>query len=144
MIKLLVALHASVLVAGTSVAQTPAAAAPAAGAVRAVQPGLIEVAGPRVNEAITAGITKITATPGKGSRSIVVQSPWGYSYFGWPKNLKPIAFTIDMGKPAGGATISAPGINEANKADYKAAIEGIVRHAVITTEQNRAFAEGFR
>ena len=77
-----------------ALAQTPAATAPAAGTIKAIQPGLVEVAGPRINEAITIGITKITATPGKSWRSIVVQSPWGYSYFGWPKNLKPVAFTI--------------------------------------------------
>ena len=127
-----------------ALAQTPAATAPAAGTIKAIQPGLVEVAGPRINEAITIGITKFTATPGKSWRSIVVQSPWGYSYFGWPKSLKPVAFTIDMGKPAGGATISAPGINEGNKADYRAAIQPIVQHAIVTTQQNRAFAEGSR
>ena len=135
----------AVAVAASAVlAQTPAGTAPGAGTVKAVQPGLIEVAGPRVNDVIAAGIQKITATPGKGWKSVVVQSPWGYSYFGWPKNLKPVPFTIETGKPAGGATISAPGINDTNKPDYKAAIEAIVRHAVVTTQQNRAFDEGFR
>ena len=129
---------------GAVLAQTPAATAPAAGTVKAIQPGLIELAGPRVNEVIAAGIQKITATPGKGWRSVVVQSPWGYSYFGWPKNMKPVAFTIETGKPAGGATISAPGINDVNKADYKAAIEAIVRHAIVSTQQNKAFSEGSR
>ena len=109
--------------------------------MKAVQPGLFEVAGPRVNEAVAVGIQKITATPGKGWRSIIVQSPWGYSYFGWPKNLKPVAFTIETGKPAGGATISAPGFNDTNKADYKAAIEAIVPHAITSTQQNKAFAK---
>ena len=100
------------------------------------------MAGPRVNEAVAAGVQKITAVTGKGGRSITVQSPWGYSYFGWPKNLKPVPFTIEAGKPAGGATITAPGFNDANKADYKAAIEGVVRHAITSTLQNKAFAEG--
>ena len=108
-----------------------------------MQPGLFEVAGPRVNEAVAAGVQKITATTGKGWRAIVVQSPWGYSYFGWPKNLKPVPFTIETGKPAGGATISAPGFTDANKADYRAAIDGVVRHAVATTLQNKEFAQGF-
>ena len=136
--KLYLVLPAGAVVIGPALAQspakTPAATAPAAGAVKAVQPGLFEVAGPRVNEAIAIGIQKITATPGKGWRSIIVQSPWGYSYFGWPKNLKPVAFTIETGKPAGGATISAPGFNDANKADYKAAIESIVPHAISSTQ----------
>ena len=142
--KLCVVLLATAVAAGPALAQNYTATAPVTGTVKAVQPGLLEVAGPRVNEAITIGITKISATPGKGWKSVVVQSPWGYSYFAWPKNMKPIAFTIEMGKPAGGATISAPGINDANKADYRAAIQAIVQHAIVTTQQNRAFAEGFR
>ena len=132
------ALLAAALVAAPAFAQTPAST------VKAIQPGLFEVAGPRVNEAVAAGVQKITAVTGKGGRSITVQSPWGYSYFGWPKNLKPVAFTIEAGKPAGGATISAPGINDANKADYKASIEGVVQHAITTTLQNKAWAEGSR
>lgn len=142
--NLSVVLLAAAVVAGPGLAQTPSAASPAARAVKAVQPGLFEVAGPKINEAVTVGITKIVAAPGKGGRSVEVQSPWGYSYFGWPKNVKPVAFTFETGKPAGGATISAPGFKDANKADYKAAIETILQHAITTTQQNRAFAEGFR
>ena len=130
------ALLAAALVTAPALAQAPA------GTVKAIQPGLFEVAGPRVNEAVAAGVQKITAVTGKGGRSITVQSPWGYSYFGWPKNLKPVPFTIEAGKPAGGATITAPGFNDANKADYKAAIEGVVQHAITSTLQNKAFAEG--
>ena len=144
------ALLAAAVVSGTAFAQTPAPAsaqapasmAPAAGTVKAVQPGLFEVAGPRVNEVIAAGIEKITAAPGKGRRSIAVQSPWGDSFYGWPKNVKPVAFTIEVGKPAGGATISAPGFKEANKADYKAAIEAIVRKAITFTNQSKQWMEG--
>src|SRR5215510_3900388 len=136
--KLHLALLAAAVVSGPAVAQTPAPApakppaamAPGGGSVKAVQPGLFEVAGPRINEVIAAGIQKITATPGKGRRSIDVQSPWGDSFYGWPKNVKPVAFTIEVGKPPGGATISAPGFNEANKADYQAAIDVVVRKAI--------------
>ena len=42
---------------------------------KAIQPGLFEVAGPRVLEALAAGLTKITAAPGKGGKSIEVESP---------------------------------------------------------------------
>ena len=140
--KLHLVFLAAAVATGSALAQTPVATAPATGTVKAVQPGLFEVAGPRVNEAVAAGVQKITATTGKGWRSITVQSPWGYSYFGWPKNLKPVSFTIETGKPAGGATISAPGFKDANKADYKAAIEAIVPHAISATRQNKAFAEG--
>jgi hypothetical protein len=125
-------------------AQTTAPAAPAkpaaTGTVKALQPGLFEVSGPRVNDAVAAGITKITATPGKGMRAIHVESPWGDSYNGWPKNLKPVAFTITTGK-GGAATISAPGFTEANKADYKAAIEAVVPFAIANTQANKNWAQ---
>ena len=125
-------------------AQTTAPAAPAkpaaTGTVKALQPGLFEVAGPRVNDAVAAGITKITATPGKGWRSIHIESPWGDSYTGWPKNLKPVAFTITTGK-GGAATISAPGFTEANKGDYKAAIEAVVPFAIANTQANKNWSQ---
>ena len=38
-----------------------------------------------------------------------------------------MAFTIDIGKAGGtAAEISAPGFNEGNKGDYKAALDAIV------------------
>jgi len=149
--KLYLALLAAAVVAGPALAQTPAPApapakaptittTPAGTTVKAVQPGLFEVAGPRVNEVIAVGIQKITATPGKGGRSIYVHSPWGDSYYGWPKNVKAVPFTIETGK-AGGATINAPGFTEANRADYKAAIEAIVPLAIAYTKQSRNWME---
>ena len=45
---------------------TPANAPPRT--VTALQPGLLEVTGPRENESAAAGIQKISATPGKGAR----------------------------------------------------------------------------
>jgi hypothetical protein len=137
----------SALFAGALSAQTaapaaapakPAAAAPAAPVIKAAQPGLIEVSGPRVNEVVAAGIQKITAVPGKGNRSIQVQSPWGASRFDWPKDVKQVAFTIETGKPKGGATITAPGFTEANKADYKAAIDAVVPVAIKMTTANKS------
>ena len=75
-----VVLIAAALGAGMTHAQTPAPM-PMARTVKAVQPGLLEVTGPRVSEALAAGLTKITATPGKGGKSIYVESPWGPIYF---------------------------------------------------------------
>lgn len=123
--------------AGVASAQTSAPAAPTT--VKAVQPGLFEVAGPRVTEVAGAGIQSITATPGKGLRSIHVQSPWGASYFGWPKDVKPVAFTINV--KGGTAQISAPGFTSANKDDYKTAIEKVVPHAIASTNQNKAWMQ---
>jgi hypothetical protein len=125
-----VTLIAAALGAGMTQAQTP----PAAGAprtVKAIQPGLVEVAGPRVNDAVNAGIVKIVAIPGKGGKSIEVQSPWGHIFFDWPKDVKQVAFTITTGKAGGAAAeISAPGFTEANRADYKAALEAVVPMAI--------------
>lgn len=150
--KFHLALLAAAIVTGPALAQVPASTpakapakaavtAPAAGTVKAVQPGLFEVAGPRVNEVAAAGIRKITVSPDKGGRAIAVESPWGFSYMGWPKSLKPVTFTIEVGKPAGGATINAPGFTEATKADYKAAIDAIIPFAIARTQDAKAFAE---
>jgi hypothetical protein len=40
-----------------------------------------------------------------------------------------VAFTIETGK-GGGATISAPGFTEANKEEYRAAIDAVVTKAI--------------
>jgi hypothetical protein len=127
---------AAALAAGMTQAQT--AAPMATTTVIAVQPGLLEVSGPRVNEVVAAGIQKITAVPGKGTRSIQVQSPWGASRFDWPKGVTQVAFTIETGKPKGGATITAPGFTDANKADYKAAIDAVVPQAIKQTTANKS------
>ena len=94
-----VVLIAAALGAGMTIAQTPPAAAPAR-TVKAIQPGLLEATGPRVNDAVAAGITKIVAAPGKGVKSIEVQSPWGAIFFDWPKDVKPMAFTIEAPRTA--------------------------------------------
>jgi hypothetical protein len=127
-----VVLIAAAFGAGVLNAQTTPAAAPER-TVRAIQPGLLEVTGPRVNEVYGAGIQKITATPGK---LIVVHSPWGDSNFAWPKDVKQVAFTIETAKN-GGAFISAPGFTEANKDDYKAAVEAVVPMAISKAEAQR-------
>lgn len=130
--------------AEASFAQTTAPGPGAATtSVKAVQPGLFEVAGPRVNEVVAAGITKITATPGKGWRSIAVESPWGASYFPWPKGIPAVPFTITTtGGAAGTATINAPGFNKAKQDDYKAAIEKIVPFAIAMTGEARNWSQG--
>ena len=124
---------------GSAIA-APAFAQPAATPVKitSVQPGLVEVSGGRINQAVAAGITKITATPGKGNRSVEVHSPWGNIFFGWPKDVKPVAFTIAASPKAGTATISAPGFTEANKADYKAAVDAVVPMAIKRAEAQKA------
>lgn len=121
--------------AGTVYAQT-AAKAPAAAPVTALN----EIVSPRGNELTAAGIQKITATTNKNARAIRVDSPWGASYFAWPKNVKPVAFTIETSK-GGTAVVRAAGYSEANKADYKAAIDAIIPIAKQQTENNKAAKE---
>ena len=124
-----IVLIAAALGVAVANAQTAPAAAPPR-MVKELQPGLLEVTGPRVNDAVAAGIAKLTATPGKGGRSIEVQSPWGNSYFGWPKDVKPVAFSIVHAKKTGAVTVSAPGFTEATKADYKAAVDAVIPVAI--------------
>ncbi len=99
------------------------------------------MAGPRVNDVIAVGIQKITATPGKGGRSIAVQSPWGNSYWGWPKNVKPVAFTIETGKPRAARRSARPASRRPAKADYRASIEAVVPLAIASTKQSRNWME---
>jgi hypothetical protein len=127
---------------GTGAAATAAAQAPTT--TKTVQPGVVEVFGPRVSEITAAGIQKITATPGKGARSITVQSPWGSSFFGWPKDVKPVAFEIVTGKSGKEATFKAPGLTDANRGDYRAAAEAIVPVAISKTADARAAKEHTR
>lgn len=124
-----------------SVAQT-AATPPAKATVKAIQPGLFEVAGGRTMEAVAGGVRKITAKPTTGVRAITVESQWGVSYFGWPKGIKPVAFTIDANKDGTSATINAPGFKEADKADYRAAIEAVVPFAISRTQESRTWMTG--
>jgi hypothetical protein len=104
--------------------------------VKAIQPGLFEVAGPRVNEALVAGLTKIVAEPGKGGKSIYAESPWGPIYFDWPKDVKPVAFTIEMKSNV--AEISAPGFADGNKGDYKAALDAVIPMAISKAAAQKA------
>ncbi|HTL75186.1 MAG TPA: hypothetical protein VL654_02645 [Casimicrobiaceae bacterium] len=115
--------------------QPPAPAAPAK--VTAVQPGLLEVTGGRVNDAVAAGIQKITAKGAEGNRSIQIYSPWGHMYSGWPKGVKPVAFTIETTK-GGSAKINAPGFKEANKDDYKSAVDAVVTMAIEKASAQKA------
>ena len=119
---------ATALGAGMTQAQTPTPM-PMARTVKAVQPGLLDVTGPRVSEALAAGLTKITATPGKGGKSIHAESPWGPIYFDWPKDVKQVAFTVET-TGTDSARVAAPGFTEANKAEYKAAFEAVIPLAI--------------
>ena len=134
-LPVIVFIAAALGVAVANAQPAPAAAPPRT--VKELQPGLLEVTGPRVKDAVDAGIVKITATPGKGGRAIEVHSPWGNINFGWPKDVKPVAFTIEHAKKTGTVMVSAPGFTEANKADYKAAFEAVVPMAIAKAQAQK-------
>ncbi|MGE5102600.1 MAG: hypothetical protein ACM3SX_21645 [Deltaproteobacteria bacterium] len=116
--------------------QPPAPKAPAK--VTAVQPGLLEVTGGRVSDAVAAGIQKITAKASTDKRAIQIYSPWGHMYSAWPQGVKPVDFTIETMKGGGAARISAPGFTEANKDDYKAAVDAVVTMAIDKASAQKA------
>ena len=131
-----VVLIAAAIGAGLTYAQTPTPM-PMARTVKAVQPGLLAATGPRVSEALAAGVVKIIATPGKGGKSIEVQSAWGHIFFDWPKDVKQVAFTVET-TGTDSATISAPGFTEANKAEYRAAFDAVVPLAISKAQDQKA------
>jgi hypothetical protein len=111
-------------------------APPAPVKVTAVQPGLLEVTGGRVNEAVEAGIQKITAKAAKDRKAIEVYSPWGHIYSSWPEGVKPVAFTVETkGKSV---RVNAPGFNDTNKDDYRAAFDAVVRLAIDKASAQKA------
>ena len=132
--KLFAMMMAASLIGFHAFAQQPVST-PAS--VKAVQPGLLEVTGGRVNDAVAAGIQKITAKADNSRRAIEVHSPWGNLNFAWPKDVKPVAFTIETSK-GGGATISAPGFTEANKEQYRAAVDAVVTKAIKDAQAQKA------
>ena len=128
-----VVLIAAALGLGAGVIVNPQQAMAAERTVKAIAPGLAEVSAPRANEAIAAGIQKITAT----TRKIEVHSPWGNINFGWPKDVKPVAFTIEHAKASDTVTVSAPHYSDATKADYKAAFDAVIPMAISKAEAQK-------
>lgn len=130
---------AFLMMLATALLAVPASAQQAT--VKAVQPGLLEVTGGRVNDAVAAGIQKITAKAESGRRAVEVKSPWGNLYFAYPQGVKPVAFTIETGK-GGGATISAPGFTESNKEEYRAAVDAVVTKAIKDAQEQKSKKSG--
>lgn len=87
--------------------------------------------------AVAAGIQKITAKGAEGNRAIQIYSPWGHQYSAWPKGVKRVAFTIQTTK-SGSARINAPGFKEANKDEYKSAIDAVATMAIEKASAQKA------
>jgi hypothetical protein len=106
--------------------------------ITAAQPGLLEVSDGRVRDAVGAGIQRITTKASNDRRAVEISSPWGHIYSAWPQGVKPVAFTIETAKGGTSAKISAPGFTEANKADYKAAVDAVVTMAIDKASAQKA------
>jgi hypothetical protein len=135
---LAVALSASAQTAAPAKPATPAPAK-SAPAAPAVQPALAALAAPRAADLSNAGIQKIVARTGHKRRDIQVMTPYGASYFPWPKGVKPAPFQLDVG--AGGAlTVRAAGYTEASKPNYASAFDAVLPEAIRLASESRAKA----
>jgi len=120
----------------SAMAQQPAAAATAT----PLQPELVPLIAPRAAELSSAGIQKIAARTDKKRRNIQVLTTYGPIYFGWPKNVTPVTFEIEVGTGSA-VTVRAKGDIEANKARYAAAFDAIVPVALRQARDAKARAE---
>jgi len=109
------------------IAQTPA------------QADLAPLVAPRVAYLNDVGTRKIAARTGKPRRDIQVLTQYGVSYFGWPKNVKPVAFEIEF-FGGGAVAVRASGYSPARKADYAAAFDAVLPEAVRQAEILKARA----
>jgi hypothetical protein len=121
------ALAAPVHAQSPRVVANPAPNSPS-GSSAPVQPALASLVAPRAPELLAAGVQTITARIGKQRRDIQVQTRYGPVYFGWPKNVTPVAFEIQVGSPAD-VVVRAAGYADANKAQYAAAFDAILPRA---------------
>ena len=78
-----------------------------------------------------AGVRSIGARIGKGRRDIQVETPYGYAYFAWPKNVTPIEFAIYLKVGATiYASVYAADYTGADRARYAAAFDAIIPEAI--------------
>lgn len=84
-------------------------------------------------------INRIVARTGEGHRDIQVMTSFGPVYFGWPSNVTPVAFVIDV-REGDALLVRVPGYSEENNARYAAAIDAVLREAVRQVQANNAWA----
>ena len=104
-----------------------------------VQPALITLVEPRAAELSSLDINRIVARTGERHRDIQVMTAYGPVYFGWPVNVTPVEFVIDVGE-GGAPTVRAGGYTEANSARYADAINAVLAEAFRQVRANNAWA----
>ena len=129
--------HAAVLLIGLL---APSAALPATKPAPAapVQEALIALVSPRGAELSSIDINRIVARTGERNRDIQVITTHGPVYFGWPSNVTPVEFVIDVGD-GGDVNVRAAGYSEENKARYAAALDAVLVEAVRQVRANNVW-----
>jgi hypothetical protein len=130
-------LHAALLIATLATAPTFAASKPAPAAP--VQPALAALAAPHADDLSAVGINRIVARTGERRRDIQVMTDNGPLYFGWPDNVTPVEFVIDVAE-GGALRVRADGYTDESSARYHAAMEAILREAVLQVRANNVWA----
>jgi len=113
-------------------ASRPAPAAPA-------QAALVSLVAARGAELSSIDINRIAARTGQQNRDIQVMTTHGPVYFGWPADVTPVEFVIDVGD-GGAFSVRISGYDEANNARYAAAINAVLAEAIRQVQANNAWA----
>lgn len=98
------------------------------GGTPSAQAALAPLVAPRASELLANGVQTIVARTGKQRRDIQVKTRNGPIYFGWPKDVTPVSFEIDI-RSTSDIVVRADDYNEANKARYAAALDAILPQA---------------
>lgn len=126
-----------------ALAQPPAAVSAPPSAAMSATPAaasLESLLGSRAADLRAAGIQKVAARTDKQKRAIQLLTSYGPVYFGWPKNVAPVPFEIELGQ-GNTLVVRASGYTEATKAQYIAAFDAVIPEALRRAAAAKAYAE---
>jgi len=129
--------HAALL--GALVVVTPAYPTSKPAPATPAQQELANMVQTRGAELSSIDINRIVARAGERHRDIQVMTTHGPVYFGWPSNVTPVEFVIDV-REGGAFTVRVSGYTEANNARYAAAINAVLAEAIRQVQANNAWA----
>lgn len=130
-------IHHAALLSALLVA-TPAFPASTPAPVPPGEQALATLVTPRGAELSSIDINRIVARTGQRHRDIQVMTTHGPVYFGWPSNVTPVEFVIDVGE-GGALKMRVSGYTEGNNARYAAAIDAVLQEAVRQVRANNAW-----
>jgi len=105
-----------------------------------VQAALSQHVAPRAATLNASGIQTIAARTGRNRRDIQVLSQYGTIYFGWPKNIAPATFDLEVGK-GGVPTVRAANYTDADRARYMAALDAVLPEALKRAEEAKSLRQ---